>query len=205
MTRKSATFLVVLLVIAASFKLSAQTAPAGGIKVGILNIEYAVTNSNEGKRDFAALQKKFEPRSTELQNLNKEVEGLKAQLNTQGDKLNDDARAQLVKDLEIKQKNLQRQYEDTQAEYEAQGGEIFKRIADKMTPVVIKYAQANGFGLLLNASQQGAVIWANETVNITQAVVDQYNTVSGIAAPAAGAPAKPATGATAKPPAKPGA
>ena len=65
------------------------------------------------------LQKKFEPRRTELQNLNTEVENLKKQLNTQGDKMNEEARATLVKSIETKQKSLQRSAEDAQNEFQA--------------------------------------------------------------------------------------
>ena len=43
------------------------------------------------------LGKKLEPRQNELKAKNDEIESLKKQLNTQGDKLNDDAKAALAK------------------------------------------------------------------------------------------------------------
>ncbi|MGH9649432.1 MAG: OmpH family outer membrane protein, partial [Terriglobales bacterium] len=123
MRRKFAPYALALFV-AVSLTALAQTgrpagpppAPAGPppTKVGIINIELAIIGSNEGQRDFAALQKRFEPKQNELQALNKEVEDLKKQLSTQGDKLNDDARANLVKNIEQKQKVLQRSLEDAQ-------------------------------------------------------------------------------------------
>ncbi len=84
----------------------------GGVKVGIIDIQQAIIGTNEGARDFEALQKKFEPRRTELANLNTEIENLKKQLNTQGDKMNEEAHASLVKTIESKQKSLQRSAED---------------------------------------------------------------------------------------------
>ncbi|MGO9517256.1 MAG: OmpH family outer membrane protein, partial [Candidatus Korobacteraceae bacterium] len=65
---------------------AASTPSAGGNKVGTIDMQGAVACTNEGARDFEALNKKFEPRRSELQNLNTEVENLKKQLNTQGDK-----------------------------------------------------------------------------------------------------------------------
>lgn len=215
MTRKFSGILTIL-VLATSAMLSAQTAPApaatGSQKVGIIDIQSAIMATNEGRRDFEALQKKFEPKSTELQGLGKEIDTLKTQLNTQGDKMNEDARSKLVRDIDTKQKNLQRQGEDAQNDYSAQQNEIAKRILQKLSPIIVKYAQDNGFGLLIDASQpwpQGPVLWASQTVDVTKAIVDQYNAASGIPAPApaAAAPAKPATTApagAAKPPAKPG-
>src|SRR5580698_8073718 len=68
-----------------------------GSKIGTINIEQAIFASNEGQRDFEALSKKLEPKQTELKNLNDEVESLKKQLSTSGDKLSEDAHNNLVK------------------------------------------------------------------------------------------------------------
>ena len=69
---------------------------------GIIDMQEAIAGSNEGARDFEALTKKFEPRRLELQNLNTDIENLKKQLTTQGDKMNPEARATLVKSIETK-------------------------------------------------------------------------------------------------------
>ena len=73
-----------------------------GSKIGPINIEQAIFASNEGQRDFDVLSKKLEPKQTELKNQNDEVESLKKQLSTQDGKLNEDARATLVKQIEEK-------------------------------------------------------------------------------------------------------
>ncbi|HYY68664.1 MAG TPA: OmpH family outer membrane protein, partial [Terriglobales bacterium] len=112
------------------------SAPAGLSKIGIINIQGAILASNEGRRDLEALDKKFDPRRTELQNLNKEIEDLKKQLNTQGDKMNEDARNNLVRNLESKQKQMQRASEDAQNDFQQQQGEIAQRILQKMGPVI---------------------------------------------------------------------
>src|SRR6266851_5801750 len=70
---------------------------ATGTRMGTINVEQAIFATNEGQRDFEALSKKLEPKQNELKGVNDEVEALKKQLNTQGEKLNDDSRAMLVK------------------------------------------------------------------------------------------------------------
>ena len=185
---------------AAATTTPANTAASGGIKVGIIDIQQAIVGTNEGARDFEALQKKFEPRRSELQNLNTEVENLKKQLNTQGDKMNEEARATLVKSIETKQKSLQRSAEDAQNEFQAQQNEIAQRILQKLAPVIDKYAKSSGYGLLLDSSNpwpQGPLLWATPSVDLTKTIVDAYNSQSGVAPPPA--PAKPAGAATNKP------
>ncbi len=82
---------------AASTPAPSGASTPGGVKVGIIDIQQAIVGTNEGARDFEALQKKFEPKRNELTSLNGEIESLKKQLNTQGDKMNEEARASLVK------------------------------------------------------------------------------------------------------------
>ncbi len=64
-----------------------------------------------------------------------------------------------------------------------------------MAPVIVKHAQEGGFAMIVDTSNpwpQSPVLWYGEGGDITRAVVDLYNTQSGVPAPAAGAAAKPA-------------
>ncbi len=160
------------------------TAVPGGVKVGIIDIQQAIIGTNEGARDFEALQKKFEPKRTELASMNTDIENLKKQLSTQGDKLNEQARANLVQSIQDKQKALQRQAEDAQTDYQHQQNEIAQRILQKMAPVIDKYAKANGYGMLFDSSNpwpQGPLLWATAGVDLTKSIVDAYNAQSGVA------------------------
>ncbi len=193
---------------------SAASTPAPSVpattaapKIGIINMQQAILASHEGRRDFEALQKKFEPKQAELKGMNDEVEGLKKQLNTQGDKLNDEARSTLVKNIESKQKSLQRSLEDAQGDFQAQQNDILNRIGQKMMEVLDKYAKENGYTMILDVSNPSSpVLWAGASSDVTKAIVDAYNTQSGVAAPPAAKPsasAKPATGTKPATPATP--
>jgi outer membrane protein len=185
---------------------AAAAAPATGTKVGTINIEQAIFASNEGRRDFEQLSKKFEPKQTELKSLSEEIDGLKKQLNTQGDKMNEEAKASLVKQIEGKQKSFDRTSQDAQEEFQAQQGEIGNKILTKMAPMIVKYAGENGYGIIMDTSQQwprGPVIWYGQAVDITQAIVEAYNVQSGVPAPATTAGAKPAAKPATAPGSKP--
>jgi len=160
----------------------------------------AILGNNEGQRDMEALAKKFEPRRLELQKLNTDIEDLKKQLNTQGDKMSPEAHDSLVKQIESKSKTLQRSAEDAQNEFQQQQNEVAGRIMQKLAPVITKYLADNGYGLVLDNSApwpQGPVVVATPAMDITKAIVDTYNAVSGVPAPArtggATGAAKPAT------------
>ncbi len=186
---------------------------ATGNKIGTINVEGAIFASNEGQRDFDVLSKKLEPRQNELKAKNDEIDGLKKQLNTQGDKLNDDAKNALMKQIETKQKALERDAQDAQEDARNQENEIAQRILQKMAPMIVDYAKNNGFGLIIDASPSnqwpnGPVLWNSGNLDITKTVVDAYNAKSGVAAPvrpAGTTGAKPAGGGTTSKPAAPAA
>lgn len=165
----------------------AMATNAGGSKIAAINIEGAIFASNEGQRDLDALQKKFEPKSTDLKGKNDEIDSLKKQLNTQGDKLNDDAKATLQRQIDQKQKELDREAQDAREDFQSQQNEIGQRILQKMAPIILKYAQDNGVGIIVDTSSpwpQGPVVWNSPSVDITKPVVEAYNVQSGVAAPA---------------------
>ncbi len=158
-----------------------------GTKVGTISMEQAIFATNEGRRDFEALSKKLEPKQNELKGQNDEIEALQKQLNTQQDKLNDDARASLVKQIETKKKSLDRALQDAREDAQNQQNEIAQRILQKLGPVLIKYANDNGFGVIMDTSQpwpQSPVVWWRDVVDVTKPVVDVYNAQSGVPAPA---------------------
>jgi len=185
---------------------AAAAAKATGTKVGTINIEQAIFASNEGRKDFDALAKKFEPKQNELKGLADEIDSLKKQLNAQQDKLNDESRDKLLKQIETRQKSFDRATQDAQEDFQAQQGEIGNKILTKMAPLIVKYSSENGYGMILDTSQQwprGPVIWYGPAVDITAPIVEAYNVQSGVPAPPAGSTAqKPAARpSTTKPPA----
>jgi len=179
-----------------------------GTRVGTINIEQAVVGSNEGRRDFEALGKKLEPKQNELKGQNDELQALQKQLQTRQDKLSPEALASLQKQIETKKKSFDRSVQDAQEDAQNQQKEIFQRILQKMAPVIVKYAQDSGIGMIVDTSNpwpQSPILWAGQGVDITKTVVDAYNTQSGVPAPASGgaaaqpAPTKPAGTTTPKP------
>ena len=203
---------VLILTLALGLGISASAraqAPAAGaptgVKVGIVSIQDAIANTNEGKKELEALQQKFSPRQAALQAQNDEVENLKKQLQAQGDKLSDDERSNRVRVASEKQKTLQRNYEDFQNEVQQAEQEILNRLGKKMLEVLEKYAKDNGYAVVMDVSSpQTPVLYAHPGTVITRGLIDAYNAASPVtppaAKPAANAP-RPSGAAAARPPA----
>jgi len=183
----------------------AQAPAAGsptGNKVGIVSIQDAIANTNEGKKELEALQQKFAPRNAALQSQNEEVENLKKQLQAQGDKLSEEERNTRIRSASEKQKNLQRSAEDFQNEVQQAEQEILNRLGKKMLDVMEKYAKDNGYTVVMDVSNpQTPILYANPGTNITKNLIDAYNAESPAAPAAKPAATKPAGAAASRPPA----
>jgi outer membrane protein len=159
---------------------------ATGSKLGTINVENAIFGSNEGQRDLEALSKKLEPKRNDLKAQNDAIDALKKQLSTQGASMNEDAKGNLTRQIEQKQKALERAAQDAQEDFQNQQQEIGSRIFQKMGPIILKYATDNALGVIIDTSNpwpNGPVLWAGPSVDITKPVVEAYNTQSGVPAP----------------------
>jgi outer membrane protein len=164
----------------------------GATKVAVINFQQAVGATNEFQRDFADLQKKYQPREQSLQQQNTEIEAMKKQLQDGGEKISDTDREARMRSIDDKTKNLQRAA-DLRNDEQSDGQETFQQVGQKVFEVMSSYAQQHGFSLVLDASQQNSgVFWATPSADITKAVTEAYNEKSGIPAPPPSVPSAPA-------------
>jgi outer membrane protein len=164
------------------------TIEIGPTKVGIINIQSVVVGTNEGQKEFQTLEKRLEPKRNELKTLSDEIDALKKQLDTQGTKLNDEARAALVRKIDSKQKSLGRAEEDAQTDFASQQNEIVQNVLNKLIPIIDKYAKDNGLTFIIDGSKpwpEWPLVWGSPSADISKAVVDLYNANSGVPAPIA--------------------
>ncbi len=195
---KQPTVLAAALIAGLTVTSAAQTpAPLttdGPAKIAVIAFQTAVTQTNEFQRNYADLQKKFEPKRQELKTLSDQIDGLKKQLQTQGDTLNDQERESRAKTINDKEKLLQRDQEDDQNDFQQDIQDTFNGVASKVGDVLISFAQQQGFTLVLDGGNQQAqlVLYANPGTDITKTIIDAYNVKSGVpvqpAQPAAAAP-----------------
>jgi outer membrane protein len=181
----------------------AQTsaAPAAPVKIAWLNLEQAVFSCEEGKREFAEVQKFVEQKNQELENLRKDSDNLKNQLQVQGAKLTDEARVDLEDQIDTKDTQMQRFQQDTQKEIDARRTKATNYVGRRMLPVIEKISKERGFGAVvyINPSRDA---WVDPSLIITDDVIKAYNQAypANAAAPAPSAAPKPAPAAPAKKP-----
>jgi len=174
----------------------ATSAPtAGPAKVAVIAFQAAVSQTNEFQRNFADLQKKYDPKRQQLKTLSDEVDTLTKQLQDQGTQLSEADRVSKARTLDEKKKQLDRDTQDAQGDFQNDLQQLFGNMATKVGTVMTDYAEKHGYTLVLDAGseQNATVLYAVPSTDITKAVIDAYNQKSGVPAPpaqgAAGGPA----------------
>lgn len=169
---------------------------ASATKVAIINIQDAVTRTQEGQKRLAALQEGFRPKGEELSKQAQEVQTLRQQLAKGANTMSEDAQRTLQRDIQQKERDLQRQNEDLEAEFGRQQQEILNDIFGKVKAVIQKYARESGYSIVLDiSSPQSPVVDAFNELDITGPVIERYDQQYPQQAAAAATPAaaKPAS------------
>lgn len=164
-------------------------------KIAIINIQDAITRTQEGQRLIKELQDRYEPKSKELEGLNNELNELRNQLNKGQNTMSDDARRDLMRRIQQKEREQQRAVEDARGQFNQEQQKIFNDVGGKIMAVIDKHAKDNGYSIVLDiSSPQSPVLYAVNEVNITNDIITAYDAQSGGEAAPAGdaAAAKPA-------------
>jgi len=172
--------------------------PPAMAKIGVLNMEVAITSTQEGKQAANELTSKFAPRQTELQNLQKQMQDIQTRLQTTSNTLSDEERYRLQRELETLNKTAQRKQQEDQQDYQDAQQDLINQLGRKLMTVVDKYSKDNGYAVIFDeSSQQTPVLYRADAIDVTQDIIKLYD--QNFPVKASASTAKPATPGTAKP------
>lgn len=178
----------------------ARTFPAG-TKYAFINIQRIAAESAAGKELAGKVQALNQQKVIELNEKNKALQATQQKLEAGATVLSPAAAAQLQKEIERMQIDIQRFTEDAQQEVAALQGQLQDEFQARLTPVVQAVAMERDLHLLFSAADSG-LVWADLSLDITGEVIQRFDAMAKTPAAAAPAP-KPAPAAPAPKPANP--
>jgi outer membrane protein len=153
---------------------------AAAQKIGVVDMQRALAETEDGRKAKDTLKKLFEQRQKTLDKQQNDLKSLKDGLDKQRDVLQ---REVLTKKLEEYQKavaELQTTYVDFQRE-------LTKPILMRMERVVRRIGQAEGYTLVVDRSEAG-VMYVPSTYDLTDVLIQRYNAGEGRDDDSKGAP-----------------
>jgi Skp family chaperone for outer membrane proteins len=171
MHRSTAKLIIMALMIAA---LASSGLAQQIIKVGVVNSQEVLEKSAEGKRVLAQLQDKDKRNQAELSRRDQEIQELQTRLNTQRLTLTPEALRNLSTDLQRKQTERQRFFEDAGREMNELAERLFQRIQNELLPIIEQMGKENGMDVIFDLGKSGA-IYFSPSIEITQDVIQRYD------------------------------
>jgi outer membrane protein len=146
------------------------TVASAQLKVAVVNVQKAMLDSEELKKESAVIEAKYKPRQDELQKLQNDLQSIQQQL--QSNKLTQQAAADLQLQGQRKQRDAQRLSDDLQAEFDRDRQDILGKAAQKMQDVVKKLAEEKGYDVVVDVSQ---TLYFKPALDITPDALAAYN------------------------------
>jgi Skp family chaperone for outer membrane proteins len=184
-----------------------QAAPAEapfptGAKYAFVNIQRVAAESGQGKSLSLRVQALNAQKLNDLNEKNKALQASQQKLDSGASVLSDTARAQLEKDIDRQQTEIQRFTDDAQKEVQDLQTELQGEFQQKLGPVIQQVAQEKKLEILFSALDAG-IIWADAGLDLTSEVIRRFDIAAPVAATAAPAAPRAATPAPAVPRAAP--
>ena len=155
--------------------------PAGA-KIAFFNPQVVFQQSAEGKTALTRVNALTQKKQNENAERQKKLAADQQKLQTSGSMLNDAARAQLEKDIEKQQVDMQRFQQDAQSEIQELQQEVQNDFIKKLQPIVDKLASEKGLHLVFNAAEAG-LAWAAPGLDLTSDVIKALDAAKPAAAP----------------------
>jgi len=180
----------------------AASAPAHlPTKIGIIQVQQALLSTKDGQKAMAEFQAKFvEPRKKDLDRKATEIRELQDKLQRGGAAMADAAKAELTRNVDDKTKRYNRDMQDAQDEMQQENNKMLEEMSGKMMQVIDKYAQANGYAVIIDVSNPNTpVLYASNTVDITKEIIELYDKTVTSSGPSTNSAPKPTAPATSTP------
>jgi len=161
-----------------------QAAPAPpakfpeGAKYAFINIQRIASESAEGKASSSRIEGLRSKKAAELAEKNKAVEALQAKQRSAV--LGEAAAAQVQKDIDKTQVEIQRMTQDAQAELQDLQNELQLDFQRKVGPVIEAVAREKGLQLLFSQADSG-LVWADAGLDLTAEVIRRLDAASAVA------------------------
>jgi outer membrane protein len=120
------------------------------VKVGVLNSQKALLETDDIKKAQKDLETKYKPRQDEMLKLEKELQDIQAQL--QGGRLNQLGQQELQAQGQRKQRELQRVQQDLEEDVQRERTDILQKAGTRLQEVVKKLAEEKGYDLVIDSA-----------------------------------------------------
>ncbi len=155
-----------------------QTGNVPETKIALVNTDEFADEKTGITRLVSAMKRvdgEFQPRRTELQTLQQQIEKATADLNKAAPLQDPKVTAQQNDKVEQLKTEFKRKGEDAQAAYQKKLQEVLGPVYDDIGKALDAYAKAHGITLILDVTKIQGIVSASESLDITRPFITEFN------------------------------
>lgn len=157
---------------------TAQTGTIPETKIALVNTDEFAVEKTGITRLVAAMKKvelEFQPRRTELQTLQQQIDKATADLNKAAPVQDPKVTAQQNDKIEQMKTDFKRKGEDAQAAYQKRLQDVLGPVYEEIGKALDVYAKAHGITLILDVTKIQGILSASESLDITRPFITEFN------------------------------
>ncbi len=167
---------VLSIVILALFVFSVP-AYAKELKIGYVNLQRALTESEEGKQAREKLKEEAEEKEAELTEKQTELKELNSEIEKKAAVWNEETRTAKEKELRKKGQAFQDRYVEYEQELNLKEKKTIEQIIERLSVTVKEIAKKGGYDYVFEKAA-GGILVAPDGDDLTEKVIDAFNSAS---------------------------
>ncbi len=156
------------------FSLGSASAAAAEVKIGCVDIQRALNESNAGKAAKVVMEAEYKKFQSEIAQRQQELQALQETLQRQGLMLSEKGRQEKEREYQDKVKDYKRWGEDRQGELKRKERELTKATLTGLREVVKKLGDQEKFTLILETNET-IILHFSASLDLTDRVIEMFN------------------------------
>lgn len=155
---------------------AAAPAHAQTMKIAYVDLQQALSETNDGKVIKAKLERLLKDKQREFDKMQDDVKRIKDEIETQGAMMKEDLRRTKMQDYQKKMVDLQEFYMGNQKELADEEAKLTKPLLDRFEKVLKQIGKDEGYTLILPSA---AVVYGQPSLDLTRQLVSMINSGAG--------------------------
>lgn len=157
--------------------LFAMGAYAADMKIGYVDLNRALNESDEGKKAVKTLEEIFKSKKTMIDDKQVELNKLNEELQKQSSILNQEAMKAKQEERDKLGRDFQRLVKDAEDDVEKKRADFMERILGNLAEIINKTGEEEGYTAIFEKVQSG-VMYMPEKLDLTEKIIKKYNDAS---------------------------
>jgi len=154
--------------------LSSYGAFAADMKVGFIDMQKAIQETNAGKKAKKELEDEFNKKKKEFEKREADLKKMGEDFEKRSMAMSEEARMKKQTELSNEMRKYQESAAKSQMEIQKRERDLTAPIVTKLRSIIEDIAKKEDFTMILEKSEQ-SVMWAKKDIDLTERVVKEYN------------------------------